>query len=48
MIYYDEDCYNRYKFKIIRINKNCETVYKVQITIYCKETNKKRKVKFTV
>lgn len=48
MIYYDEDCYNIYKFKIIKINKNCETLYKVQIIIHCKETKKKRKVKFTV
>ena len=46
MIYYDEDCKNKYKIKIIKCTRKGETKYKIYITIYCKETNKKYKLKF--
>lgn len=48
VIYYDENCYYRYKIKVIKIIKEGLTRYKVWITIWCKENNKKKKVKFVI
>ena len=46
MIYYDEDCENRYKIKIIKYCKKGQISYKICITVYNKNTNKKYKFKF--
>lgn len=46
MIYYDEDCCNIYRFKVIKIIDNQIVTYKVYATVYNKETNKKYRFKF--
>ena len=47
-IYYDEDCLNRYKIKIIKIRKEEQIKYKIYVTVYCKVNNRKYKAKFNM
>ena len=46
MIFYDEDCNYKYRFKVIKYCKKDKITYKVYVTVISKESNKKYRFKF--